>query len=93
MNKPDYNIEFAHIYADEEFGEEQAKSIDIVKTVISNLKKSNKSFVTSVLIDEFHPVVFKLNENEMVEEFRKYDVEVDFIGYESKLGGGSRRDY
>lgn len=86
MDKPDYNIEFAHIYADEQFGNEQIKSIEILKKVISNLNTANKSFVISVLIDEFHPVVFKLNEAEMVEEFLKYDIAVDFIGYESKLG-------
>lgn len=86
MNKLNYNIEFAHIYADEQFGNEQVKSIEILKKVISNLEKNNKSFVISVLIDEFHPVVFKLNENEMMEEFLKYDIAVDFVGYESKLG-------
>ncbi len=86
MNKPDYNIEFAHIYADEQFGDEQIRSIKVLKKVISNLNKNNKSFVISVLIDEFHPVVFKLNENEMIKEFLKYNVAVDFIGYESKLG-------
>ncbi|MDD4333052.1 MAG: hypothetical protein PHT51_02970 [Patescibacteria group bacterium] len=84
--QPDYNLEFAHIYADEEFGLEQLKSLEVLKKVISKLKKENKTFVTSILIDEFHPVVFRLDENKIIEEFKKHGIVVDFIGYESKLG-------
>jgi len=82
----DYNIEFAHIYADEPFGNEQFKSMELLKKVIAKLKKEGKTFVISILIDEFHPVVFKLDENEIIEEFKKQGIVVDFIGYESKLG-------
>lgn len=84
--QPDYNIEFAHIYADEEFGEEQLKSMEILKKIILKLKKAGKTVVISILIDEFHPVVFKLDENKIIEEFKKHGIKVDFIGYESKLG-------
>lgn len=86
MEKPDYNIEFAHIYADEQFDTEQIKSGEILKEVITRLERKNKTFVVSVLIDEFHPVMFKLNEGEMVDELKKHGISVDFIGYESKLG-------
>ena len=89
MLKLDYNIEFAHIYADEEFGKEQIKSIEILKKIIDKLQKQNKSFVVSLLIDEFHPVVFNLNEEKIIQEFKKHGVDVDFIGYESKLGSVS----
>ena len=34
----DYNIEFSHIYADEIFGEEQIKSIELLKESIKKLK-------------------------------------------------------
>jgi hypothetical protein len=43
------------------------------------------------LIDEFHPVILKLDEKKMVEEFKKHGIEVDFIGYESKLGNISNQ--
>lgn len=86
MDKLEYNIEFAHIYADEEFGEEQIKSIEILKNVIARLKKERQTFVISVFIDEFHPVIFKLDERKMIAEFKKHGIEVDFVGYESKLG-------
>jgi len=84
--QPDYNIEFAHMYADESFGDEQIKSIEILKKITSRLKKENKTFVISFLIDEFHPTVFKLNENKIIKEFEKQGISIDFIGYESKLG-------
>lgn len=82
----DYNIEFAHIYADEEFGDEQLKSMELLKKVIAKLDTEGKTFVISILIDEFHPVVYKLDENKIIEEFKRQGVTVDFIGYESKLG-------
>ena len=84
--KQNYNIEFAHIYADERFGEEQIKSIKILKKITNKLTKEGKTFVTSILIDEFHPVVFKLDEDKMLSEFKKHDITVDFLGYESQLG-------
>lgn len=38
----DYNVEFAHIYADESFGENQIQSIKVHKDLIEKLKKENK---------------------------------------------------
>jgi hypothetical protein len=81
----DYHIEFAHIYADEEFGEEQSKSAEILKKTIEKLNKKKKSFVVSILIDELHPNVKKLNEQNLLLEMQKRNIQVDFIGYESKL--------
>ena len=81
----DYNIEFAHIYADEKLGDEQFKSIELLKKVIKKLEKENKTFSISILIDEFHPVVFKLKKNKVIKEFEEKGVKIDFIGYESKL--------
>lgn len=78
----DYNIEFAHIYADEAFGSEQEKSINALKEVISEL--NGKSFVTCVLIDEFSPEEIKLDFDGYINEV-KSRVVVDFLAYESKL--------
>ena len=86
MPKLDYNIEFAHIYADEDFGDEQIKSIELLRGVISRLTKAKKTFVTSVLIDDFNPVIFKLNDAKVISIIKKYKVPFDFFAYESKFG-------
>ena len=41
MAKPEYNIEFGHIYVDEEFGEEQLQSIVKLKEIMFSLAKNN----------------------------------------------------
>lgn len=86
MSKPDYNIEFAHIYADDSFKEEQAKSIIILKEAISQVKEQNKSFVISNLLDDSHPPVFKLENDKIIKKYQEKGVDIDFIGFESKLG-------
>jgi hypothetical protein len=89
VKQPDYNIEFAHIYADEHFGPEQQESMQILKKVISRLEKEGKSYVTTVLIDDFNPVNFRFDEKKLLATIAKAGVAVDFIGYESRLGSVS----
>lgn len=91
MKKADYNIEFAHIYAHETFSGEQIKSTEILKKIISKLQKDKKTFVTSVLIDEFHSVVFRLYKKKLIEKLEQQGVNIDFIGYESRLGNTSEK--
>lgn len=79
----DDNIEFAHIYADEEPGEEQTESAKILKKRIIKLNRENNAFVISILIDDYHPSVHRLDENKMIADFNKKGTEVDFLGYES----------
>lgn len=81
----DYNVEFAHIYADKEFGDEQRKSIDLLKLVIKDLQKKNKSFVTCILIDEISPEKITLNESDFLKKTLSYKIPLDFVAYESKL--------
>ncbi len=81
----DFNIEFAHIYADQEFGEEQIKSISKLKTTIEKLRKKKKSFVTTILIDEYSPIVCTLNEENFLQKVTEQGVSPNFIAYESKL--------
>jgi hypothetical protein len=81
----DFNIEFAHIYSDQDFGTEQAKSVTRLKKVIKELKRDGKSFVTVVLIDEYSPAVSTLDEKTFLEEMKKKGVSPDFVAYESNL--------
>jgi hypothetical protein len=85
MKKFDFHIEFSHIYADEEFGEEQISGILKLKEVIENLKAEGKTFITSILIDDFNPVQLKLDEDIFLSKVRSYGVPIDFVAYESKF--------
>lgn len=81
----DYNIEFAHIYADDKFGDEQIKSIKLLNRLVKDLKLRKKSYSTVILIDEFSPKEKMLNEKKFIDLVKEYNAEIDFIGYESKL--------
>ncbi len=81
----DYNIEFAHIYADQMFGEEQHKSIAKLKTLIKRLQQKKKSFTTTLLIDEYNSKSYVLQEIEFLQEIKEQGVQLDFLAYESTL--------
>ena len=85
IRKTDYNIEYAHIYADERFGIEQERSIKKLKKIINQLKQKNKSYVLAVLVDEYNAVRYILNIKNYLEKLKKLDAEPDFIGFESRL--------
>jgi hypothetical protein len=83
--KVDYNIEYAHIYADESFGTEQKRSIRELHRLTNRLKRENKSHVLTVLIDEYNPIQHKLNIANFRGELARLNAEPDYIGLESKL--------
>ena len=85
MYPVEYNIEFAHIYADQKFGNEQIRSIEILRDLINSLRKQGKSFVTTVLIDDYNPKKNNLDENAFVNKIKSLNIPLDFIAYESKL--------
>lgn len=78
-----YNIEFAHIYADKEFGPEQESSIAVLKTVIARMKEP---FVTCILVDELSSQKNSLDVDLYIEKIGSFDVPVDVVAFESKLG-------
>lgn len=81
----DYSIEYAHIYSNENFGEEQIKSVNLIKSLIDRLDKKKKTYSTVILVDEYNPQKFILNINKMKKILEKYGIKPDYIGYESKL--------
>src|SRR3989344_9564234 len=87
----DYHIEFAHIYADERFGDEQKQSIVCLKKRIAEIKKNKKSYSTSILIDEFNPEKNILNEKEFISILKLYGASPDSVVHESSLASVSRR--
>jgi hypothetical protein len=83
--KVDYNIEYAHIYTDESFGKEHRKSIEELHNVLKMLKQLKKSYVLTVLIDEYNPVQHKLNIKEFLNRLAQLSSKPDYVGFESKL--------
>lgn len=81
--KLSYNIEFAHIYADERFDKEQIRSVERLHKFTSGLQRN--SWVCTILIDDFYPTVSLLTEDELMSECERWGARPDFIGYESKF--------
>ncbi len=77
-----YNIELAHIYVDELFGENQRKSLDIFK---EKVKKNLRDYTTTLLVDDYNPKTNFLDIPSMLKEITKLDVSVDFLVFESTL--------
>lgn len=87
MNKVDFNIEFAHIYADQEFGKEQLKSIEITRKIISDLESKNKTYCCTILIDDYHPAFSKLDVKKLISKIGSAGVNLDYVGFESNMVG------
>lgn len=85
ITKEDYNIEYAHIYTDKKFGAEQRQGIKILHDIIKKLRLLNKSYVLSVLIDEYNPKDRILDIGKFLVTLEKYGARPDFVAFESKL--------
>ncbi|MEF8847377.1 MAG: hypothetical protein V5A57_03055 [Candidatus Paceibacterota bacterium] len=85
MEKVDYNIEFAHIYSDEEIGKEQLKSAEITKDLVEDLEEQGKSYTTCILIDEYHSEYSNFSLDDFLAHFDKKGIPPSYIGYEGQL--------
>ena len=81
-----YNIEFAHIYADDVFNQEHVESIKILNRII-NAQLNGHEYVTSVLIDEYNP-----NKEDMILDLDEFlnkitlaGANIDYVGFESGM--------
>lgn len=83
--KADYNIEYAHIYTDESFGREHKRSIKELHDVTERLRKLKKSYVLTVLIDEYNPIQHRLSVKKFLNKLAQLGSEPDYVGFESKL--------
>ncbi len=82
---PDYNIEFAHIYADESFSDLHIESIELLKQEIKKFKKQNKSYTLTVLVDDYHSVNSYINIDKLVARIKSLGIDINFVGFEAKL--------
>lgn len=81
----DYNIELAHIYSDEQVGEEQGRSIEEGAKFIKGLIADSKTFSVSLLIDNYSTSSFTVNEQDLISLANSHGVPFDFVVLEAML--------
>lgn len=81
----DVSVEFCHMYQDQPFGEEQQTSISLLKDVLQELEKKQKTYITSVLVDDFHVEQEKWELSSLLEHMKSYHITPDMIAMESKF--------
>lgn len=85
MKKVDYNIEFGHIFVDERFSFHQRESSKIANEFIKNLKKQNKTYVASILIDDYQPTYSYLDIYKYFNQIKKMKVLPTYLVYQTQL--------
>lgn len=84
MEKVD--IEFAHIYTDEIYSQEQEVSIDLLKSLLLLKADSYIKPRLNILIDDYNPEIHTLNISEFIKTVQeKTELDIDAIALESKL--------
>jgi hypothetical protein len=94
MEKVDFNIEYAHIYAnefrrDEIIGEEQMKSVEVVKQIIGDLETIGKSYSLNILVDDYNEEVTKVDEKALFSQLNEIGLPPDHVMRESQLAVSS----
>lgn len=85
MEKVDFNIEYAHIYADETFGQEHRNSLAVLKLILDVLRSGNKSYSLNLLIDEYHPEDKALDVGDFIGKLKEHGFAPDYFYLESNL--------
>lgn len=85
MKKSDYNIEFAHIYMNENFTVEHFKSAKLALEKILVLQRQGKMITSTVLIDDYNPTDKILDVKKFVNELDSLGIRPNYLVYESKM--------
>lgn len=85
MGTIDLNIEFAHIYVDEQFGDSQKQSIEVLKTTLKLKEYSYRDYTLTVLVDDYHPNLYIFDLYDFIIQLEGYNVKPDYICFESRL--------
>jgi len=84
MDKVSYDIEFSHFGIGEKFSVEHLKSVAALKSLLILLKKSNTSFRTSILVDDYNFSFSHFEEvNPFLSEIQSLDAPISYIAKES----------
>jgi len=82
---PDMFVEFAHIYADEVFGDEQHQSLDVMKDYLDKNSDPSGLVVSAILIDELHVKANTLDVTEFIRCILRRGLAPDFVVFEGKM--------
>jgi len=85
MSKVDYNIEYAHIYSDEVFGQEHIESLNILELILRIIRNDNKTHNLNLLIDEYHPEAGDLDIDDFLNKLKYRGYNPHFLYLESAL--------
>jgi len=85
MEKVDFNIEFAHIYSDERFGQEHKASLAVLELVLKVIQGAGQSYSLNLLIDEYHPNNKDLDVKSFINKLAESGFKPDYLYLESEL--------
>ena len=84
--KVDYNIEYGHVFADaRQASRVHKESIERTKIFIKEIEKKKKSYVLTMLIDDYLPSYSYLNLYRFLSYFKENNVPPDYLIYEKRL--------
>jgi hypothetical protein len=83
---PHMFVEFAHIYADSIFGEEQDLSLTVMKEYLDRESSADSLVVAAILIDDLHVEDNTLDVNEFIRCILRRGLAPDHVVFEGKLG-------
>ncbi len=90
MKQTDYSIEFARIFTDQEFGDEQRGSISLAREVVQELQKNQRTYGTYVLIYDYNPKTQSLAGSDYIDELDREGLRPNYWAYESTLAAHCR---
>ena len=82
---PDMFVEFAHIYADEVFGDEQHESLTVMKRYLDEQSTPDSLVVSAILIDDLHVKENTLDVIEFIRCILRRGLAPDHVVFEGKL--------
>lgn len=82
---PQMFVEFAHIYADSVFGEEQDESLTVMKNYLDRESSPDSLVVAAILIDDLHVEHNTLDVTEFIRCILRRGLAPDHVVFEGKL--------
>jgi len=82
---PDMFVEFAHVYADEVFGDEQHESLNVMKGYLDEQSSPSSLVVSAILIDDLHVEHNTLDVTEFIRCILRRGLAPDHVVFEGKL--------
>lgn len=78
-------VEFAHVYADEVFGDEQHESLTVMKRYLDEQSTPDSLVVSAILIDDLHVEHNTLDVTEFIRCILRRGLAPDHVVFEGKL--------